>query len=129
MLKILAGYGVGPKMLALLKHFWDMAQLVCRARGNYLEVFSAERGITQGGPLSSLMFNVCVHAVAREWLHQMLGDEAACDGLRDHTAEILMAFYIDDGLLASCDPVRLRNHLMYSSDCLNGLVFSRMLPR
>jgi hypothetical protein len=28
-------------------------------------VFSAERGVTQGGPLSSLMFNVCVDAVIR----------------------------------------------------------------
>jgi hypothetical protein len=60
MLNIMVAYGVGQKMLALQKHFWDMAKLVCSAGGNYGEAFSAERGVTQGGPLSSLMFNVCV---------------------------------------------------------------------
>lgn len=83
MLDILAAYGVRPKMLALQKHFWDTAKLVCRAGGYYGEAFCAERGITQGGPLSSLMFNVCVDAVVREWLHQTLGEEAARNGLRD----------------------------------------------
>ncbi len=82
-LNILAAYGVGPKMLALQKHFWDTAQLVCRAGGNYGEPFCTGRGVTQGGPLSSLMFNVCVDAVVSEWLHQMLDEEAACNGLGD----------------------------------------------
>ena len=57
---ILAAYGVGQK------HFWDTAKLVCRTGGNYGEPFNAERGVTQGGPLSSLMFNVCVDAIVRE---------------------------------------------------------------
>ncbi len=69
MLNILADYGVRPKMLALQKHFLDTAKLVCRTRGNYGEPFSAGRGITQRGPLSSLMFNVCANAVVREWIH------------------------------------------------------------
>jgi hypothetical protein len=47
-------------MLALQKYFWDTAKLVCRAGGNYGEALSAERGVTQGDPLSSLMFNMCV---------------------------------------------------------------------
>ena len=81
-LDILAAYGVGPKMPALQKHFWDMAQLVCRAGGNYGEPFRAKRSVTHVGPLSSLMLNVCVDAIVREWLHQTLGKEATCDGLR-----------------------------------------------
>jgi len=116
-LEILAAYGVGPKLLALQKHFWETAVLVCRAGGNYGEPFSAERGVTQGGPLSSLMFNVCVDAVVREWLHQTLGEEAARDGLGDRAAEILVAFYVDDGLIASRDPVWLQE----SFDVLIGL--------
>ena len=51
------------------------------------------------------MFNVCVNAIVREWLHQMLGEKAARDGLGDRVAEILVAFYVDDWLIASCDPV------------------------
>jgi hypothetical protein len=100
-LKILVAYGVGPKLLALQKHFWETATLVCRARGYYGEPFCAEWGITQGGPLSSLMFNVCVDAVVREWLHQTLGEEATHYGLGDHVVKILVAFYIDDKLIAS----------------------------
>ena len=117
MLEILEAYGVGPKMLALQKHFWDTAQLVCRAEGNYWEAFSAERGITLGGLLSSLMFNVCVDAIVREWLHQMLGDKAARNGLRDRAVEILVVFYVDGGLIASHDPVWLQE----SFDVLVGL--------
>jgi hypothetical protein len=40
--------------------------LVCHAGGNYGEPFGAEWGITQGGPISSLMYNVCVNAMKRE---------------------------------------------------------------
>ncbi len=116
-LNILAAYGVGPRMLALQKHFWETAKLVCRAGGNYGEAFSTERGVTQGGPLSSLMFNVCVDAVVREWLHQTLGEEVAHDGIGDRVAEVLVAFYVDDGLIASRDPVWLQE----SFDILIGL--------
>jgi hypothetical protein len=95
-------------MLRLQKHFWDTAKLVCRTGGNYGEPFNAERGITQGGPLSSLMFNVCVNAIVREWLYQMLDEDIARDGIGDRVAKILVAFYIDDGRIASQDPVWLQ---------------------
>jgi hypothetical protein len=94
-------YGVRPRMLCLQEHFWDTTKLVCCAGGNYGEPFNAKRGVTQGGPLSSLMFNVCIDAKVREWLHQMLDEDAAQDRIGDQVAEILVAFYIDDGLLAS----------------------------
>jgi hypothetical protein len=90
---------------------------VCRARGNYGEAFSTERGVTQGGPLSSLMFNVCVDAVVREWLHQTLDEEAAHDGLGDQVVEILVAFYVNDELIDSRDP----DWLQESFDVLIGL--------
>jgi hypothetical protein len=72
--------------------FLGHSKLVCRAGGNYGEAFSTERGITQGVPLSTFMFNVCVDAVIREWLHRTLGDDAACDGIGDPVAQILVAF-------------------------------------
>ncbi len=100
MLKILAASGVGSKLLAPQKHFWETATLVCRDRGNYGELFGTEWGVTQGGPISSLMYNVCVNAIVREWLHQTLGEEAAHDGLEDCVVEILVAFYVADGLTA-----------------------------
>jgi hypothetical protein len=60
MLDILAAYGVGPKMLALQKHFWDTAQLVCRAGGNYVEPFSTKRGRLLRGVRSPLSCSMCV---------------------------------------------------------------------
>jgi hypothetical protein len=34
-LLILEGYGVGPRMIRLIRNFWRNAVLVCRALGNY----------------------------------------------------------------------------------------------
>ncbi len=49
-LEVLKGYGAGPKMLRLIKHFWDKVELACRAEGNFGRIFKALRGVTQGGP-------------------------------------------------------------------------------
>ncbi len=76
-LKILAGYCVGPNLLCLQKKFWDNMKMVCHAGGKYGLPFEAHRGVIQGGPLSSLMFNVCVNCVIREWLWQVLGEDIA----------------------------------------------------
>ena len=67
-LEILGAYGVGPNMLRVIKHFWDHAVLVCRAEGVFGGSFAAQRGVTQGGPVSPTIFNVMVDAVVREWL-------------------------------------------------------------
>ncbi len=88
-------------MLRLQKHFWDTAKLVCRAGGNYRKPSNAKRGVTQGDPLSFLMFDVCVDVVLREWLYQMLDENATQDGISNQVAEILVAFYVNDGLIAS----------------------------
>jgi hypothetical protein len=109
MMEILKAYGVGPKLLRLQNSFWENAKLVCRAGGCYGSPLAAKRGVTQGGPLSLLMFNVCVDAVVREWLHQVLGDDAARGGIGNDVAKWLVAFYIDDGLVASRDPVWLQS--------------------
>jgi hypothetical protein len=108
---------VGPKMSALQKHFWDMEKLVCCAGSNYGEPFSTRRGITQGVWLSFLVFIVCFDAIVREWLHQRLGEEATHDGIGERVVEILGVFYINDRLIASCDPVWLQEFF----DVLIGL--------
>ncbi len=66
MMEILKAYGVGPNLLRLQNLFWQNAKLVCRAVGCYGSPFDAKRGFTQGGPLSLLMFNMCVDAIVRE---------------------------------------------------------------
>ena len=99
-LEILAGYGVGPNLLCLQKKFWDNAMMVCHAGGNYGLPFGAHRGVTQWGPLSSLMFNFCVDCVVREWLWQVLGEDVARDGVGDLVRDHCIAFFVDDGMVA-----------------------------
>ncbi len=106
-LKILAGYGVGLNLLRLQKQFWAKAKMVCCAGGNYGEPFGAFRGVTQVGPLSSLMFNVCVDCVVREWLQQVLGDDAARDGVKEAVRDYCITFFVDDGLVAARCPAWL----------------------
>jgi hypothetical protein len=72
----MTGYGVGSKLLRLQKYFWDQAKMVCRTGGSFGKPFTAFRGVTQGEPLSSLMFNVCVDAVIREWFCRTIDKEA-----------------------------------------------------
>jgi hypothetical protein len=80
-LEILVDYDVGHKALRIIQRFWNHAKLVCRTGGCYGDPFTVYRGVTQGGPLSSLIFDVVVDAVVREWLHWTLDGEAARDGL------------------------------------------------
>jgi hypothetical protein len=108
-LKILAGYGVGPNLLRLQKKFWDVAKMVCRTGGNYGLPFGAHRGVTLGGPLSSLMFNVCVDCVVREWLLQVLGEDVARDGVGDLVRDHCIAFFVDHGLVAARCPEWLQS--------------------
>jgi hypothetical protein len=75
-LEIMTGHGVGPKLLCLQAKFWDQAQMVCYAGGSFGKPFATFWGATQGGPLCSLMFNVCVDAI-REWLCRTIKEEAA----------------------------------------------------
>ena len=94
----MTGYGVGPKLLCLQTKFWNQAQMVCRAGGSFGKPFEAFRGVTQGGPLSSMMFIVCVDAVIREWLCWMLGKEAA-QGRFEETSREIVAFLLMTGWL------------------------------
>ena len=66
-LKILEGYGVGPRALRLLHRYWERLQMVSRTGSYYREPFHGERGVTQGGLLLLAIFNVVVYTVVRHW--------------------------------------------------------------
>jgi hypothetical protein len=106
----MTGYGVGPKLIRLQTKFWNQAQMVCCAGGSFEKPFEAFRDVTQGGPLSSLMFNLCVDAMIREWLCQMLGKEAAQGRFEEASREIV-AFFVDDRLVGLRNPIWLQGAL------------------
>jgi hypothetical protein len=101
-LLVLEGYGAGPNMRRLIRHFWENAQMLCRASGNYGVPFKAGRGVTQGGPLSGKLFNILVDAVARE---------CSVGYLTELMRSFFAIFYVDDAYFASCDPVFLQTAL------------------
>ena len=84
--------------------------MVCHAGGSFGKPFEAFQGVTQGGPLSSLMFNVCVDAVIREWLHWTLSKEAA-QRIFEEASREFVAFFVDNGLVGSRDPIWLQSAL------------------
>jgi hypothetical protein len=77
--------------------------LFCGAR-NYGTAFKADRGITQGGPLSAKLFNILVNAVVGEWVWQLEEDgDYKEGGLAVLTATFFAIFYVDGPYLASWD--------------------------
>ena len=110
-LQILEAYGVGPKMLRVIRYFWDHAVLVCRSGGFFGEPFRAWRGVTQGGLFSPRIFNTMVDAIVREWLRRTIGNGAMTVVIGEEIRSFLAAFYADDGLIQSRDPARLQTSL------------------
>ncbi len=104
----MTGYGVGPKLLCLQTQFWTQAEMVCRAGGSFGKPFAAFRGITQGGLLSSIMFNVCVDAVIREWFCRRINKDPA-SGVFSEACREIVAFFVDDGLVGLRDPIWLQS--------------------
>jgi hypothetical protein len=50
------------------------------------------------------MFNVFVDCVIKEWLRQVLGEDAARDGLGEAAHDHMVAFFVDNGLVAARCP-------------------------
>ena len=78
--------------------------MVCRVGGTLGKLFEAFQSVTQqGGHLSSLMFNVYVDTVMREWLRQTLEEEAALGRFKQASRDKL-AFFVDNRLVGSRNP-------------------------
>ena len=118
LLEILAGYGVGPNILGLLKFYWDNQRCVARTGNYHGSVFIPERGVTQGGIVSPVLFNVLVDAVVRKWFADVMEDmTSANSGLEgDAISDRTSLFYADDGALGSRDPEWLQNATQHLCD-------------
>jgi exonuclease III len=92
MLPILQGYGMGPRLLDVLYHFWGNLQLVPRQGGLYGAPIRSHRGVTQGDALSPIIFNIAVDAVMRSFYAD------------PRLTTVKALFYADDGLIAHTDP-------------------------
>ena len=100
-LDILSGYGVGPRTLRILQTYWVWIQMASKAGGQYGPVFQSHRRVTQGFPLSPIIFNVDVDTIIRHWTTVVgYSQGGAGQGLGKSIQTLLALFYADDGLVA-----------------------------
>ena len=65
---ILAGYGVGPRTIRILRTYWAWLQMVAKVGSHYRPVFQIHRGIIKGGGVSPMIFNMVVEAFIQNWM-------------------------------------------------------------
>ena len=70
-MKILRGYGLGPRLQQLLQRYWYGQRVVPNSGKYYGCPFSTGRGMTQGDPLYLKMFNIIMDALVRTNIQEM----------------------------------------------------------
>ena len=116
---ILAGYGVGPRTIRIMRTYWARLQMAAKAGGHYRPAFQSHRRVTQGDPLSPTNFNMVVDAVIYHWVTVVGGHQegAGQEGLGTTIQALSALFYADDGFVASPESARLQG----AFDALKGL--------
>jgi Reverse transcriptase (RNA-dependent DNA polymerase) len=103
-LELLKQYGIRPNLLGALCNFWDGLMLVPCQGSFHGRPLRAAHGVTQGDPLSSIIFNIIVDAVV-------------C-ALRNHPhlESLKTIFYADDGLIVGPDPLLVQERVNILTD-------------
>jgi Reverse transcriptase (RNA-dependent DNA polymerase) len=111
-------YGMGPRMLRLLRNYWSNQKVIPRQNGYHGSPFPASRGQTQGGLFAPTGFNIVMDSVIREWLHTSVDNAGniVAAGLGFTVEEHLALFYADDGYIGSRDDSWLSNALQILSN-------------
>ena len=89
-IRILEGYGVGPRLIQIIKNIWEGDTMVTKQAGYFGRPFRAKRGVRLGDILSPMIFNIMMDAVIRYWESE------------EQEEDRNVQFYADDGLL--CGP-------------------------
>ena len=114
---LLTAYGISPRMVRLLRTYWDRLTMVTKACGYFGRPFKGYQGVTQGDPLPPTIFNLVVDAVIRHWVTVVTPNEAGTGGLSLTIIDLVDYFYANDGLVPSTQPERLQR----AFDVLTGL--------
>ena len=107
-LELLAAYGFGPRTLRFLWTYLDQMTMVARASGYFGCPFKGYQGVTQGNPLSPMIFNVVVDAVIIQWVTVVTPSEVGTVRIGLTTIDLAAYFYANNGLVASTQPERIQ---------------------
>jgi Reverse transcriptase (RNA-dependent DNA polymerase) len=99
LLSILSQYGVGPHIITILNNFWNQLKVAPKQGGFYGKPTQTQQGVTQGDPLSPILFNIVVDAVVRE-TKRLQGP------INSH-----IIFYADDGLITGTNLQDIQQYL------------------
>ena len=99
-IRILEGYGVGPRLIRIIKNIWDGDTMVPKQAGYFGKPFRAKRGGRQGDILSPMIFNIMMDAVIRHWESE------------EQEEDRNVQFYADDGLLCGPEGPELLHHAL-----------------
>ena len=116
---ILAGCGVGPNTICIMRIYWAWIQIATAAGGHYRTAFQSHRGVTQGDPLSPTIFNVVVDTVILHWV-TVVGVPQKGSGrevLGTSIQDLSSIFYAVDGLIVFLNSA----HFQGAFDALTGL--------
>ena len=102
-LEILRGYGMGPKLARILKNYWKRKRIVPKAGKCLCTSLWTGGGVTQGDPISPMIFNIVVDAVVWAVLYVFCILQEAQHGMGWASGYINLVFYADDGRIAGRD--------------------------
>jgi hypothetical protein len=90
LLTILEQYGIGARIITLLRNFWAKHIYVPRQAGYYGRKIKGERGTTQGDTISGTLFNILIDAIIRHWYHLISLEEGVAVSQTDtHRPNVL----------------------------------------
>ena len=121
------GYGLGPNLSLLLTRYW-YRQRIAPKSGKYLgKYFRTRRGVTQGDPISPMIFNIVVDAVVREVLGVVCGTQEAQHGLGWEAGDRNLVFYTNNDRLAGRDHEWMQEVLTVTVEMLHRMVLETNL--
>ena len=71
---------MGPRAICLLQWYWDRLITMAKSGGYYGPLFKGCRGVAQGDPLPTALFNVVVDTMIHHWITVVVVEEAGPGG-------------------------------------------------
>ena len=104
-MEILRRGGIGPKLQKLLHQYWEKQEVVPKPGKFFGRTLHIERGVTQGDPVSTTIFNIVVDSVVRAFLLVVFLPQEANHGFGWSVGEHKICFYADDGKIDGRNPI------------------------